>query len=741
MSYTRPSSGWTSEFQLLDWRALVSLWGLNPANSSGWRFRSADGTEVVLGNDQALARLAAPQSADRFLGRADGLLLGAPAPATGTSPSSTPATNTSNTTPVVQAIIKTADSSSSGNSANPSLPLIVDTTPAAISATPGKIDWLPSWRQLDLELGVAVEADNTFQLLAPASYGLTPRGHQLLVDLQLTGSNDADVVFASAGSSIDLGLGQDTIVSRATDGGANHLYGGGQSDRFFLAAPGDIAYGGSRVAVGDQSTADSAANQFFIDLGARPTGYRDDPRARITIADFQPGLDRLTLIAGDPQQAAPLPISAVNYLEWRNRLAQEQNIQLNAAPQIRLARRGLAITAEMLANGYKLASDFFFTDADLAAGDAPALRLVGYDNSLPWLREVDGALEIAPGSSVAPGSYTLSLAATDGLSRSPVTTITLAVNPTVNIGAVSIPAGSSLRFQFPDIRDSALELLVQTFDENGLPINNPTPVAGQVGNSAGTPVGYNAFGSDAVAGDLFSSGRLAFFLRRADQSSALIPLRIQTSSPTGFDLQAVDGTKVVATISNATAPDVLIGETSFGGVSVLGLFLPIPAGTAQGATRQVSVAVELFREAGFNSNLGFYLADRHTGAVIDSITGALLSAPALDDKDNPNPDYNAIAAAHTVFSGTVANRSHATLSQSFQLNASLQPDALMLLPMLEVDDPSGRRIYTAAAPVNPDQAAHVALMGYNTLGFEDMYKMGDGDLDDILAKVVGVTII
>jgi hypothetical protein len=523
-------------------------------------------------------------------------------------------------------------------------------------------------------------------------------------------------------------------------GGGNRLYGGRQSDLFLLAAAGDIAYGGTSLDGSHDSVSDGAANQFLIDLSARPSGYRSDPAASIEIRDFQPGLDAITLITGDPQQARPLPINAANYLEWRNRLEQEQNILLNATPQIRMARRGLLISEAMLAEGFRLEAGDFFSDPDLPADQS--LQLVGYDNSLPWLQSVDGALVVAPGSTVADGSYRLSLAGSDGLSRTPFTALTLAVNPTVSIGSLTLEAGARLDFRFPSIGGAAVSLLVQTLDTDGLPLGSPVVVAGQVGNSSGTPVGFDPFRADGVAGDLLQAGRLAFFLRRLDQPDALMPLQIRNDSGMGFSLQAADGSTVQASVRNADETDAvqpLFAETRIEAASFLGLDLPDAAGQAKGSSREVSLSMTMYREAAYDSRVSFYLADRKSGAVIDSVTGAMLSGAAFDEMGKPFNDYLSTAAAHTVIDGLVDNGQSSTISRSFQLSSALDPNSLILLPLLTVDDPSGQKIYGATPTLNPDRISHVAQIGINVFGFEDIAGGGDLDYDDILVKIMDVS--
>jgi hypothetical protein len=315
MSYTRPQEGWPGSYRMLDWAALANVWGLDQNNTSGWRFSNASATEEVLDSSQALARLTAARPGDQFIGRADGLTseTASPAPALTQQPDRAPQPQRPLT------IDKTVDPTAASTSA---LPVLVVSEPQSTSLNNGEISWQPLWRQLDLELGAVLDVDNQLQVLGAAGYGSTPRNGHQLVDLIVNGSTQADVVFASSGNTVDLGLGQDVIFSLSNTGGNNRLYGGAQSDRFVLGAQGDLVYGGIRMAGSQESITDENNNIFVIDLDARGSDLDargstmlNDPA--IEIRDFQLGRDSLTLIESDPSLSKPLPISAATYFEWR----------------------------------------------------------------------------------------------------------------------------------------------------------------------------------------------------------------------------------------------------------------------------------------------------------------------------------------------------------------------------------------------------------------------------------------
>jgi hypothetical protein len=727
MSYTRPPEGWPGSYPMLDWAALATVWGLDQNNTSGWRFSNASATEEVLDSSKALARLTAARPGDQFIGRADGLSseTASPAPALTPQPDRT-------APPQVQplTIDKTVDPTAASTSA---LPALVVSEPQSTSLNNGELSWQPFWRQLDMEQGAVLDVDNQLQVLGAAGYGSTTRNGHQLVDLTVNGSTQADVVFASSGNTVDLGLGQDVVFSLSNTGGNNRLYGGAQSDRFVLGAQGDLVYGGMRMAGSEESITDGNNNTFVIDLDARGNAMLSDQA--IEIRDFQLGRDSITLIEGDPSLSTPLPITGATYFEWRNKLQTTYNVAINAAPMVRQAKRNLAITRSMLRDGFSFSARDLF--ADLDTGD---LTLVGLDKNPPWLQLLNGKLQVAPGANVQSGTYTFAVAGSDGMSRTPLTSFSFAVDPQVSIGSLNLAAGSTLEFRFNGIGNAAVELLVQTLDANDQPLHKPRLVAGQMGLNDGLPAGLDGNLTNAVAGDLFNSGRLAFFLRKPMESAELIALEIRNKTQSAFSLSS-GSIRVDAAVMATSAATPLTTFVEVGGESMIGLALPSIAPSSTGPARKVSVSIDLFREAAFDSTIGFYLADSITGAVLDGRTGSFISGTPFDDQRNPSADYASTAAANGVWKGSVGNGRTTTVTQTFDLHASLDLDNLVLLPFIEVNSSGGRHTFIAGSSGNRDRISHITMLGNNVFGFEDQQRGGDFDYDDMVAVIRTVNML
>ena len=402
---------------------------------------------------------------------------------------------------------------------------------------------------------------------------------------------------------------------------------------------------------------------------------------------------------------------------------------------VRQAKRNIAITRSMLRDGFSFSARDLF--ADLDTGD---LTLVGLDKNPPWLQLLNGKLQVAPGANVQSGTYSFAVAGSDGMSRTPLTSFSFAVDPQVSIGSLNLAAGSALEFRFNGIGNAAVELLVQSLDSNDQPLHKPRLVAGQMGLNAGLPAGLDGNLTNAVAGDLFNSGRLAFFLRKPMESAELIPLVIRNERKSAFSLSS-GSFRVDAAVMATSAATPLTAFVEVGGESLIGLALPSIAPNSTGLARKVSVSIDLFREAAFNSTIGFYLADSITGAVLDGRTGSFISSNPFDDQRNPSADYARTAAANGVWKGSVSNGRTTTVTQTFDLHASLDLDNLVLLPFIEVNSPGGCNIFITGSSGNRDRISHITMLGNNVFGFEDQLRGGDFDYDDMVAVIRSVNML
>ncbi|WP_341884402.1 ExeM/NucH family extracellular endonuclease [Synechococcus sp. UW140] len=195
----------------------------------------------------------------------------------------------------------------------------------ALNSAPKTISWLPTWQELDLVNGIAVDSKGAQFLLDPASYAASPRSGVQLADVSVVGSTGADRIFTGIGSRIDGADGNDELYNIDSTGN-NILIGGIGIDSFFLGHAQDIAIGGSIFANPEKyntptTTAlkDNILDKFYIDSSLFTQG-----KPLLTIADFNIGTDQI-FIDGVAQTS-----------EWsalKNRLTPI-GVNVNAAPHV-----------------------------------------------------------------------------------------------------------------------------------------------------------------------------------------------------------------------------------------------------------------------------------------------------------------------------------------------------------------------------------------------------------------------
>jgi hypothetical protein len=144
----------------------------------------------------------------------------------------------------------------------------------------------------------------------------------------------------------------------------------------------------------------------------------------------------------------------------------------------------------------------------------------------------------------------------------------------------------------------------------------------------------------------------------------------------------------------------------------------------------VGVTFETYREADYSSHVGFYLAQDASGAI-DSGKGVILKPG----------DAGYVQAALKQALKTDLQLSAADKGKA-ETKANLNKG--IYLPIIASDNSlegalgSNKfdRVYTAFANANADKQSHIALLGDNTFGFEDMVNGGDKDYNDIIVKTI-----
>ncbi|WP_353617807.1 DUF4114 domain-containing protein, partial [Synechococcus sp. CCAP 1479/9] len=328
------------------------------------------------------------------------------------------------------------------------------------------------------------------------------------------------------------------------------------------------------------------------------------------------------------------------------------------------------------------------------------------------------AASIAAGVATdAAGNASLASTSTDN-------TVTVEANqtPRLTLGTDLIANPSAFRFDFGSNQPAAVALQARFFDAQGQPIPATQTLATAIGQASGLPAGFDADTQPGVLGDGQLNGRAEFFLTNLS-SGATTPLTLSGSAQSGFVL-AGGGFNITASLTpGASQPEVYNTSFAVGGEELIGLDLT-------GLTNQLTLEVEIFREAAYNGTLGLYLSKRSTGDVIDPLTGAVASGGSWAGSE---VNYRRAAVANALWTGTTPNNTVASLSASVTLGQSLNPDDYVLLPFIQVANT--KQTFVAGASRNADNFGHIRLLGSNTFGFEDLSGGGDADFDDLILRV------
>jgi phospholipase/lecithinase/hemolysin len=157
-----------------------------------------------------------------------------------------------------------------------------------------------------------------------------------------------------------------------------------------------------------------------------------------------------------------------------------------------------------------------------------------------------------------------------------------------------------------------------------------------------------------------------------------------------------------------------------------------------GQARTIQLQATLYREAAFNNQMGFYLADR-SGNVVDSLTGQILSRVT-----DSRTAYLQAVKANALVTAEVGDGETGSFNGTFVVGGSIDLSAHVLLPFLvsnaSLDAVAAdfSNLYVAVRGINGSGADQMQLLGNNLIGFEDIAGGGDNDFDDVVFQVDGL---
>ncbi|MEL6938929.1 MAG: FG-GAP-like repeat-containing protein [Cyanobacteria bacterium J06598_1] len=141
-----------------------------------------------------------------------------------------------------------------------------------------------------------------------------------------------------------------------------------------------------------------------------------------------------------------------------------------------------------------------------------------------------------------------------------------------------------------------------------------------------------------------------------------------------------------------------------------------------GVGNSATLSFNVYREASYNSTVGFYTTDTADGAITDPLTNA-----TLRPGDSGYKEAALARSLETQLTGTngQVNSFSATFAGGGFVSTYLIVDG---------SDPASGEIRFAHGSANSGGHDHVKLLGNNTFGFEDMSGLGDRDFNDVVVE-------
>lgn len=467
----------------------------------------------------------------------------------------------------------------------------------------------------------------------------------------------------------------------------------------------------------------------------------DNLDLRIFISNFDPTRDRVVLVDSNGEQLSVFNgnWSPKEYQNDRQVLLEKYNVDLDASPIALMDRQSFVIEKSKipLANGFSsglaLSASELFVDYDASfSSGTNQLVFASYDNSLPFLRLVDGELVASADlGNYAGQTYSALVSVSDGSSVLSDQVISIAVAPSLTTGkGDAITPGQKYQLQFMSQDESYYSILEAIDEDNNQPgIDRISVLASLTGNAGGNPVGWDPLNQVVRIGTAAESGTLTFWLKK-QESEAPIKLSSTLNSKNGYDLSL--GETLIARLS-------AVSETTKQGAIPFEMESFSVADSSADVTGFVLYKdVDKFKldfvtngSAAYSSRLGFVMTDIRTGDLIDPVTGHHIET-SIDN-------FASNIASYALFETKVAQGENLPGSVELDIAQAVDTRNIVFTPFIKTDTGSIQRLYSGNPLMNADGLEHVIKVGGMALGVEDMFGRTAGDYNDIMFSITGVS--
>lgn len=431
----------------------------------------------------------------------------------------------------------------------------------------------------------------------------------------------------------------------------------------------------------------------------------------------------------------------VNTKRLKDFLLKEHNVVINFNPvadgsagPIVLAEKQL-LQADGTENGLALDAASFFGDPD--SDEETSLSFVGYDDSLPYLRLVDGKLVFTSDVNQLRGtSARIQVSVSDGISFLDNQVLEIGFAPALSLGGER-SYRSSARFDLDFDKQSrrAYHIYGKLDDADESTMDSFFLVGTMAGSSNGIADSFDTDSLGVAIADSWRSGKVTFYIASPDGSD-FRPLKTKVEDG---EYVLYEGNQRVASlkrgVNRTQQPQAEYFFSPDSAYRWLGFGLDDRNSGSPGFHNddspepyKIKVAGELHREFQPKAEAGLYLADKITGAVIDPNTGRFISH---QPEQSPWKSY-------AIWRGAADNGRSAEIQASFSVNPSVNLANTVLVPYV---DTARSGDYFSASILNPAARERFTRLASNTLGVEANGRFAGADYDDFIFEIASLDVI
>jgi len=470
---------------------------------------------------------------------------------------------------------------------------------------------------------------------------------------------------------------------------------------------------------GSDTTIDGSGTNYFVELANNNT--------TVYIDDFDIIYDRILLVddSGNeiqlpnelyaPTSARKLVDTLINY-----------NIALNFKPETFSRPKLYHVSSEQLASPLSL-------DANQFANDylGKQLSFTAFDNSLPFLELKNGKLVATSiDAKYIGGIHTFYTSISNGTSILTNVPIHIALAPNLDINGDLFDNQSFFNLTFTGLSDSSYTIYAQLEDVSNQGIGPFVEVASTTGSASGLATGFDTLNSKVFLGDEVNSGKVKFWLKGL--TDQLVPLTIVSNNTGSYRMLNQIGDEVAKFNYqglNATphATSLVYGDSFFDGIGFdLNQSMDDIALKATSDPWQVTISMDLYREAAINNQIGLYLFDKLSNGILDPVTGIVI---------DHNLDFSKNVERYAVWTGATDNGIAKQFSAKFNITSLVDIDTVAIASFLKIPNNLSSNIYSTFDSLNSQGACVAKKLSSNVIGFDDIYGgTQDLDYDDLIIR-------